>query len=36
MPIPENFIQHPRISKWLMQRRLAPADTPCNPPCNPV
>jgi glycine/D-amino acid oxidase-like deaminating enzyme len=35
-PIPENFIQHPRIREWLMQRRLAPADTPCNPPCNPV
>ncbi|MEU6746700.1 FAD-dependent oxidoreductase [Spirillospora sp. NPDC046719] len=36
MAIPENFIQHPRITEWLRQRRLAPADTPCVPPCNPV
>ncbi|WP_160574004.1 FAD-dependent oxidoreductase [Actinomadura physcomitrii] len=36
MAIPENFIQHPRISEWLRQRSLAPADTPCEPPCNPV
>lgn len=35
MAIPENYIQHPRISEWLKQRRLAPADTPCTPPCTP-